>query len=55
MIIVGEGGEHCYLYLAERRLGRSRVLECHGLDLLSGTIEATALLDTFVNYLCNLE
>ena len=51
MIIVGEGGEKCYLYLAERQIGDSRVFECHGLDLLSGLPEANWLLDLLVSEL----
>ena len=51
MIIVGEGGEKCFLYLAERRMGKSRVLECHGLSLLSDTPEANALLRNLTDYL----
>ena len=51
MIMVGEGGEKCYLYLAERRIGKSRVLDCHGLDILSDLPEGNALLDSFVDEL----
>ena len=51
MVIVGEGGEMCYLYLAVRQVGRSKVVECHGLDVLSDLPEANALLGAFVDYL----
>ena len=51
MIIVGEGGEACFVYLAERRIGNSRVLECHGLDLVSDIPEGNALLSRLVDYL----
>ena len=54
MIIVGEGGKNCYLYLAERRIGSSTVIECHGLDLLSGLPEANALLNALVTRLAKL-
>lgn len=51
MIIVGEGGEKCFCYLAERKEGESRLLECHGLDLVSDTPEGNAVLRSFVDYL----
>ena len=51
MIIVGEGGQKCYLYLAQYRVGRSTVVACYGLDLLSDLPEANALLDGFVDEL----
>ncbi|MBQ1429431.1 MAG: hypothetical protein IIZ06_07155 [Kiritimatiellae bacterium] len=51
MIIVGEGGEACFVYMAERRIGNSRVLECHGLDLDSDIPEGNALLARLVDYL----
>ena len=51
MVIVGEGGDMCYLYLAVRNAGKSRVVECHGLDVLSDLPEANALLDAFVDEL----
>ncbi len=50
MIFVGEGGSGCFLYLAERTVGRSRLLECHGLDILSDLPEANALLSAFVDH-----
>ena len=51
MIVVGEGGTACFLYLAEQRVGRSHVLSCHGLDLVSETPEGNSLLRNFVRYL----
>ena len=51
MVIVGEGGDRCYLYLAVRRIGGSQVVECHGIDVLSDLPEANALLAFFVDYL----
>jgi len=53
LIVVGEGGEGCYCYLAERRVGRSRVLECHGLDLASDLPEGNSMLQGFVDYLAD--
>ena len=54
-IVVGEGGADCFVYLAERRVGPSRVLECHGLDLQSDTPEGNALLAGFVRYLAGIK
>jgi len=51
LIIVGEGGEQCCCYLAERRIGASKVLACHGLDLVSDLPEGNALLAGMVEYL----
>ena len=51
LIIAGEGGNACFAYLAERQSGKSRILECHGLDLVSDTPEGAFLLDAFVKYL----
>lgn len=51
MIIVGEGGEKCYLYLGERQVGKSRVFECHGLDILAGLPEGNWLLNALVTEL----
>ena len=51
MVIVGEGGDKCYLYLAVKKVGRSRVVECNGLDVLSDLPEGNALLDAFVEEL----
>ena len=49
MIVVGEGGTACYVYLSEHRAGG--VLSAHGLDLLSDTPEGAYLLDAFIDYL----
>ena len=51
MIVVGEGGTACFVYLAEQRVGSSRVLSCHGLDLVTETPEGNSLLRNFVRYL----
>ena len=51
LLIVGEGGKACFLYMAERQIGRSKVLECHGLDLVSDLPESNALLGNMVNWL----
>ena len=51
MIMVGEGGTACFVYLAERRIGSSHVLACNGLDLVSDTPEGKSLLLNFVHYL----
>lgn len=51
MIMVGEGGTACFVYLAERRIGSSHVLACNGLDLVSDTPEGKSLLLNFVYYL----
>jgi hypothetical protein len=53
MIIVGEGGTACFVYLAERKEGSSRILSCNGLDILSGTPEGNSLLLNFIRYLKN--
>jgi len=51
LIVVGEGGQDCFRYLAERKEGKSRVLAANGLALLSDRPEANALLSALVNYL----
>ena len=51
MIIVGEGGSDCFVYLSEQTAGSSRVLSCNGLDLASDTTEGNALLFNFIRYL----
>jgi len=53
LIVVGEGGSACYAYLTERRIGNSKILECHGLDLLSDLPEGNALLAALVGYLAS--
>ena len=45
LIVAGEGGSACYLYLAERRgSGGGRVFVVSGLDILSGYPEGNAIL-----------
>ena len=45
LFVVGEGGEACYAYLAERRYPNgARELLVNGLDLLSNTSEGNAVL-----------
>ena len=51
LIAVGEGGDACYLYLAEKKSGNGRQLMSFGLDVLSDTREGTALLDGLIDYL----
>ena len=48
-------GTACFLYLAEQRVGRSHVLSCHGLDLVSEAPEGNSLLRNFVRYLSGQE
>ena len=48
-------GTACFLYLAAQRVGRSHVLSCHGLDLVSETPEGNSLLRNFVRYLAGQE
>ena len=55
MIVVGEGGDKCYLYLCERTVGKSRVMECHGLDLLSDLPEGNCLLAALVEELARFD
>ena len=46
LVMFGEGGEHCYAYLAERRQkGGARGFMVSGLDLLTDTPEGTGILD----------
>ena len=49
LIIVGEGGDSCYAYMAELENGRQ--IATWGLDLTSGRAEATAILDGIISYL----
>jgi len=51
LIVVGEGGQDCFRYLAVRQEGASRVIAANGLALLSDTPEANALLGALVDYL----
>ena len=50
LVIVGEGGTACYLYLAVSERDGTKVAECHGLDLLCDLPEANALLDALVSH-----
>ena len=50
MLMVGEGGEMCYLYLAHANVGSGKALMAFGLNLLADTPEAAALLDGLVDY-----
>ena len=50
MLAVGEGGDACYLYLAQAKAGKGRLLMAFGLDVLSDTPEGATLLDGLVAY-----
>ncbi|MGI5868285.1 MAG: glycoside hydrolase family 2 TIM barrel-domain containing protein [Kiritimatiellia bacterium] len=50
VFMVDEGGKDFRLHLAQATCGKGSVLVCHGLDVLSGTPEGTALLDGLVDY-----
>ena len=50
MLMVGEGGETCYLYLAQANVGPGKTVMAFGLNLLADTPEAAALLDGLVEY-----
>ena len=50
MLMVGEGGAMCYLYLAQANVGPGKALMAFGLNLLADTPEAAALLDGLVDY-----
>ena len=50
MLMVGEGGAMCYLYLAQANVGPGKALMAFGLKLLADTPEAAALLDGLVDY-----
>ena len=52
LVVYGEGGESCYLYLACRTLpGGNRHVLVAGLDILSDRPESAALLDGIVRWL----
>ena len=55
MLIVGEGGDKCYLYLAQANIGRGSAVMGFGLDLLGDTPEATALMDGLIDYAASNE
>ena len=50
MLMVGEGGELCYLYLAQGNVGPGKAVMAFGLNVLADTPEAAALLDGLVDY-----
>jgi hypothetical protein len=50
LLMVGEGGQDCFAYVALRRSGKGLAVESFGLDLLSGKPEGTALLDGMIDY-----
>ena len=50
MIVVSEGGDACYVYLAQAKSGKGKVLMDIGLDVLSDTPEGTAILDGLLAY-----
>ena len=50
MLIVGEGGDKCFLYLAQANVGRGRAVMGFGLNLLGDAPEAAALLDGLIDY-----
>jgi hypothetical protein len=50
MLIVGEGGSLCYLYLAQGNVGPGKAVMAFGLNLLADTPEAAALLDGLIDY-----
>ena len=54
LVVYGEGGESCYLYLACRTLpGGNRHVLVAGLDILSDRPESAALLDGILSALCS--
>ena len=50
MLIVGEGGSLCYLYLAQGNVGPGKAVMSFGLNLLADTPEAAAFLDGLIDY-----
>ena len=50
MLVVGEGGSLCYLYLAQGNVGSGKAVMAFGLNLLADTPEAAAFLDGLVDY-----
>ena len=55
LFMVGEGGQDCFAYLAQRQAkdGKGLAIESFGLDLLSGKPEGVAILDGIINYARN--
>ncbi|MBQ7189414.1 MAG: hypothetical protein IJR99_08385 [Kiritimatiellae bacterium] len=50
MLIVGEGGQHCFLYLAQAQIDKGSAILSFGVNLLADTPEAVAMLDGLVEY-----
>ncbi|MBP5320289.1 MAG: hypothetical protein J6334_04820, partial [Kiritimatiellae bacterium] len=50
LLMVGEGGDRCYLYLAQAKIGNGSAVMAFGLNLLAETPEAAALLDGLIDY-----
>jgi hypothetical protein len=50
MLMVGEGGTNCVLHIGQARIGKGKACMAFGLDLLNGTPEAVALLDSLIDY-----
>ena len=52
-LAVGEGRDSYYLYLGQTVLGKGKLLASYALDLTQGTPEATALLDSLLDYVAS--
>ena len=50
MLIVGEGGQKCFLYLAQAQIAKGAAILSFGLNLLADTPEADAMLDGLIDY-----
>ena len=50
LVVVGEGGQSCFLYLAGANCGKGRVLASFGLDLCAETPEGGAILRGMIDY-----
>ncbi|MBR4171626.1 MAG: hypothetical protein IKR48_08255, partial [Kiritimatiellae bacterium] len=50
MLIVGEGGQRCFLYLAQAQIAEGAAILSFGLNLFADTPEAAAMLDGLVEY-----
>ena len=50
LLMVGEGGQDCFAYVALRRGGEGLAVESFGLDLVSGKPEGTAILDGMIDF-----
>ena len=50
MLIVGEGGDKCFLYLAQANIGHGSAVLSFGLNLLCDTPEAATLMDGLIDY-----